>query len=45
VPGGDARFRATLAVPATCDMATVLISPAANTSVYIASAMAEADED
>ena len=45
VPGGDAKFRATIAVPATCDMATVLISPAANTGVYIASAMAEADED
>jgi hypothetical protein len=46
VPAGDARFRSTLAgVPSTCDMATVLISPAANTSVYIASAMVEADND
>ena len=45
VPGGDAEFRATLAVPSSCDGATVLISPAANTGVYIASAMAGADED
>jgi hypothetical protein len=45
VPGGDARFRTTLTVPSTCDMATVLISPAANTGVYIASASAEVDED
>ena len=45
VPGGNAKFRATLMVPTTCDAATVLISPAANTGVYIASAMAEPDED
>jgi hypothetical protein len=40
VPGGDARFRVWLAVPETCAMATVLINPAANPAVYIASAMA-----
>ena len=45
VPGGDAEFRVMLAVPSTCDMATVLVSPAANTGVYIASAMTEADDD
>jgi hypothetical protein len=40
VPGGDARFRVWLAVPETCPMATVLINPAANPAVYIASATA-----
>jgi hypothetical protein len=45
VPGGDAEFRAVLALPARCPGATVLISPAANTAVYIASATARADED
>ena len=43
LPGGDAEFRTTIAVPAACDAATVLISPAANTAVYIASATADHD--
>ena len=43
VPGGDARFRVWLTVPETCAMATVLINPAANPAVYIASAMATQD--
>ena len=44
IPDGDARFRATLMVPKTCDDATVLIQPAP--TVYIASVMAmPADDD
>jgi hypothetical protein len=40
VPGGDARFRVTVATPSTCHDATVLISPSAAVNVaYIASAM------
>ncbi len=45
VPGGDAEFRTTLAVPGSCAAATVLISPAASTGLYIASATAGADQD
>ncbi len=46
VPGGDARFRAFLTVPETCDSATVLISPSAAVGVaYIASAMAAVDDE
>jgi hypothetical protein len=45
VPDGDARFRVWLDVPETCDMATVLISPAANAGVYIASATATHDDE
>ena len=51
VPGGDARFRVMLAVPATCDDATVLIQPDSPTTpgtragVYIASAFASSDDD
>jgi hypothetical protein len=45
VPGGDARFRVQLDVPATCPAATVLVNPAASRgAVYIASAVAT-DED
>jgi hypothetical protein len=47
-PGGDARFREFLTVPETCDSATVLISPVGPDGpfpVYIASAMAMADDD
>jgi hypothetical protein len=41
VPGGDARFRAMVATPMTCNDATVLISPSAAVGVaFIASAMA-----
>ncbi len=43
IPGGDARFRAHLMVPKTCDDATVLIQPAP--TVYIASVMATDDND
>ncbi|MDQ1629467.1 MAG: hypothetical protein QOI54_3211 [Actinomycetota bacterium] len=49
VPEGDARFRVWLAVPQTCDMATVLINPPPNAKTgqfaYIASAMATPDDD
>jgi hypothetical protein len=45
VPDGDARFRVTLDVPKTCDMATVLINPNGNPKAYIASAMAAPDDE
>jgi hypothetical protein len=48
IPGGDARFREFLMVPETCDSASVLISPVGPDGpvpVYIASAMAMADDD
>ncbi len=45
VPAGDARFRVRLTVPASCDMATVLINPNGNPAAYIASAMADMDDD
>jgi len=42
---GDGSTRDTVSVPASCDNAMVLIQPAANRTVYIASAMNEEDDD
>ena len=43
VPGGDARFRVWLTVPKVRAMARVLINPAVDSAVYIASATSTQD--
>jgi hypothetical protein len=43
-PAGNGRTRDHIAVPTDCDHAVVLIQPALNRAVYIASTMSEHDD-